>query len=313
MTRTALSTRLAPAAETAWVGRLRHAMPDEKIDCFRSLTPAQRAEVDIAIVANPDPAELTQLPRLVWVQSLWAGVERLVAELGDFPRPIVRLVDPELARTMAEASLAWTYYLFRDMPLYAAQQRDREWVQHPYKRPDKTTVGVLGLGELGTAAAFRLQDAGFNVAGWSRQQKNLTGITCFSGEAGLNDMLAQSEILICLLPLTDRTRGLLNVERLRCLPKAAQIVNFARGPIIDDAALITALDNGHIRHAVLDVFDVEPLPTASSYWGHPSVTVLPHISASTDPESAVRIVANHIAAYRRDGAIPPAVDVARGY
>jgi len=313
MTRIALSTRLAPAVETAWLGYLRHAMPDETIDCFHSLTPAQRADVDLAIVANPDPSDLTQLPRLVWVQSLWAGVERLVAELGDFPRPIVRLVDPELARTMAEAALAWTYYLFRDMPLYAAQQRDREWVQHPYKRPDRTTVGVLGLGELGTAAAFHLRDAGFNVAGWSRQQKDLSGVTCCSGDAGLNDLLAQSEILICLLPLTDRTRGLLNAERLRRLPKGARIVNFARGPIIDNAALIAALDSGHIRHAVLDVFEVEPLPAASPFWGHPSVTVLPHISASTDPESAVMIVADHIAAYRRDGTIPQAVDVARGY
>lgn len=313
MTRIALVTRLSPEAEAAWLGHLQAVLPQERIGAFRSLTEAERAQVDIAIVANPDPADLADLPNLVWVQSLWAGVERLVSELGDFKSPIVRLVDPELGRTMAEAALAWTYYLFRDMPAYAAQQRAVEWHQLSYKRPSRKTVGVLGLGELGTAAARRLQDAGFDVAGWSRSEKTIPGIPCHHGDAGLSDLLARSEIIVCLLPLTAQTRGLLGAARLAELPQGAEIINFARGPIIDTPALLAALDAGQIKHAVLDVFDVEPLPQASPFWAHPRVTVLPHISAATDPESAAAIVAAHITGYRRDGTIPQAVDLSRGY
>lgn len=309
----ALVTRLSPEGERMWLERLSAAMPDEEIRPFGALSPDERAEVEIAIVANPDPAHLAELPGLVWVHSLWAGVERLVAELGDFRPPIVRLVDPELARTMAEASLAWVYYLFRDMPLYAAQQRAAQWVQHPYRRPDRTTVGVLGLGELGSAAAARLREAGFNVVGWSRNPKDLPGVACRSGEDGLAETLAASDILLCLLPLTGETRNLLDARRLALLPRGAKLINFARGPIIDTDALTEALDRGALGHAVLDVFEVEPLPPGSPLWKHPVVTVLPHISAATDPETATAIVAGNIAAYRADGTLPATVDLRRGY
>lgn len=313
MSRIALVTRLTPSSETAWVGHLRRALPGETIDNFHELSPEQRAEVDIAIAANPDPADLLELPGLIWVQSLWAGVERLVAELGTFPRPIVRLVDPELARTMAEAALAWSYYLFRDMPAYGAQQRRREWTQRPYRKPEQTCIGVLGLGELGTRATNRLREAGFRVVGWSRRQKDIEGVDCYSADDGLKEMLSRCNILICLLPLTEQTRNLLDAGTLAALPEGAQIINFARGAIINDAALLAALDSGHIRHAVLDVFSVEPLPSESPYWGHEAVTVLPHISATTDPATAALIVAENILAFRREGILPPAVNLVSGY
>jgi glyoxylate/hydroxypyruvate reductase A len=163
--RIAFVTRLSKDNEEAWVSRLSAVMPDERIVAFGALDAAQRADVDIAIVANPDPADLRLLSGLTWIHSLWAGVERLVSELGTSAKPIVRLVDPQLSHTMAEAILAWTLYLFRDMPAYARQQRDRNWNQLPYRRPDSFTVGILGLGALGAAAAARLRDSGFNVLG----------------------------------------------------------------------------------------------------------------------------------------------------
>lgn len=307
-----VSTAAAPD-NAEWVRELRQAMPDERIVAFEDLSDDARSAATIAIVANPDPSALRDLPQLRWVHSVWAGVERLVADLGDTPLAIVRLVDPQLASTMAEAVLAWTLYLHREMPAYARQQRQRLWQARPYRRPAQRTVSLLGLGALGAASATRLIAAGFTVCGWSRQLKALPGSECFAGSAGLETMLAKTDILICLLPLTPDTRGLLDARRLRCLPHGASLINFARGPIVVDGDLRAALDSGRLEHAVLDVFAVEPLPADHWPWQHPRVTVLPHCSAPTDRQTAAQIVADTIRRYRLTGELPPSVDAARGY
>jgi glyoxylate/hydroxypyruvate reductase len=309
----ALVTRLSPEAEESWLATLRQAMPAETILSIRQMSEYERQRAEIAIVANPDPADLRRLPQLAWVHSLWAGVERLVLELKDFTRPIVRLIDPKLSETMAEAVLAWTLYLSRDMPAYAAQQRQRRWEQLPHRAACDTRVGILGLGALGSAAALTLKQVGFQVSGWSRQAKEIDGITTHAGEEGLKTLLTQSDILVCLLPLTTETTGLLDAEKLALLPPQAGVINFARGRIIATADLVAALDAGHIKHAVLDVFEVEPLDLSSPLWSHPCVTVLPHISAPTNPGTAAAIVAGNIATYRKTGALPAAIDFARGY
>lgn len=306
------------AGETAaFRAALAAAMPEETVLPFPDLSPAQRAAVEIAVVANPLPAEVAQLPALAWIQSLWAGVERLVRERDADGPPIVRLVDPELARTMAEAVLAWTYYLQRDMPAYRAQQADALWRPRPYRSPAETTVGLLGLGALGTAAAARLGQAGFRVTGWSRTPRPLPADVpsagTFTGEAGLSRLLALSDILVCLLPLTAATRGLLDARRLAAMKPGAALINFARGAILVEADLLARLDAGLLAHAVLDVFETEPLPAASPLWRHPAVTVLPHISGPTSPRSAARVVAANVRAFRETGLIPAAVDAARGY
>ncbi|MBU9366046.1 glyoxylate/hydroxypyruvate reductase A [Burkholderia multivorans] len=298
---------------TQWIDALQCAMPDERIVPLDSLDAEARAACDVVIVANPRPEDLRTLPALKWVHSVWAGVERLMRDLADSDLKIVRLVDPQLAGTMAEAVLAWTLYLHRDMPRYAAQQARREWQAHDYTRPERKTVGLLGLGALGEASARRLLDAGFNVSGWSRTRKAIDGVTCHAGEGELGAMLQSADILVCLLPLTPQTTALLNRETLAMLKPGASLINFARGPIVDDAALENALDSGALRHAVLDVFATEPLPADSWHWTHPSVTVLPHISAPTDRETASSIVAGNIRRYRETGAIPPCVDRAQGY
>ncbi|EJK87965.1 glyoxylate/hydroxypyruvate reductase A [Rhizobium rhizogenes] len=309
----ALVTRISDEAEHLWLEALSLRMPEEKIVSFRHLNEEERAAVDIAIVANPDPMDLARLPGLTWIHSLWAGVERLVSEIGDSTLPVVRLVDPQLSRTMAEAVLAWTYYLFRDMPAYARFQRERSWQQLPYRRPEQVTVGLLGLGALGEAAAHRLIDAGFKVIGWSRSAKDIGGIETHSGDDGLNAVLRRSDILVCLLPQTSETRALLNAERLALLPANASLINFARGPIVVSEDLLQALDTGRLSHAVLDVFDVEPLPADAPFWDHPRITVLPHISAPTDRETAAALVADNIRTFRRTATLPSIVDFARGY
>jgi glyoxylate/hydroxypyruvate reductase A len=256
---------------------------------------------------------LRQLPNLVWVHSVWAGVERLLSDLNDTGLHIVRLVDPQLATTMAEAVLAWTLYLHRDMPAYARQQRERHWKANEYQRPQSKTVGLLGLGALGEAAARPLLAAGFQVCGWSRTLKQLHGVECYAGEDGLHAMLAKTNILVCLLPLTEATTSLLNTDRLQLLPPGAALINFARGLIVVDADLRQALDGGHIDHAVLDVFSTEPLPSDSWHWEHPGVTVLPHCSAPTDKHTASKIVAQNITRYTKQGLLPEGVNRQTGY
>ncbi|MBV8503692.1 MAG: glyoxylate/hydroxypyruvate reductase A [Paucibacter sp.] len=301
------------AFETEWIAALQAAMPDETVVPVAQLDAAARETCTVAVVANPRTEDLRLLPRLQWVHSVWAGVERLVSELGDTGLQIVRLVDPQLARTMAEAVLAWTLYLHRDMPRYARQQNERLWRPHDYLTPQNRVVGLLGLGALGEAAAQRLRESGFKLRGWSRTPRTIEGVQCHAGEGGLVEMLSHTDILVCLLPLTPLTRGLLNDMTLGLLRREASLINFARGAIVDDEALRRALDRGTLRHAVLDVFATEPLPIDSWHWAHPAVTVLPHISAPTDRNTASGIVAANIAAYRRCGVVPPCVDRGRGY
>ena len=304
----------SPDERQAWREALPQALDGiADVKPFEDLTDDERTAARVAIVANPDPANVAALPNLVWVQSLWAGVERLMGELpADGPK-IVRLTDPQMAETMSEAVLAWTLYLHRGMPRYVAQQRQKIWQDHELKRPQERTVGILGLGKLGASAALRMKANSFNVIGWSRTEKSIDGIACRHGRDGLLEVLGKSDFIVLLMPLTDETRGLLGRDELSACKKGSSIINFARGPIIDKAALLDALDQGPLGHAVLDVFDVEPLPPSSRLWDHAKVTVLPHISAPTIISTASGIVAGNIGRYFEDGTIPPAVDRDRGY
>ena len=297
----------------AWLGALQAALPEERIVALEMLDADQRADCDVAIVANPDPRALATLPQLQWVHSVWAGVERLVADLQRSPVAIVRLVDPQLAETMAEAVLAWTLYLHRDMPRYARQQATGQWLEHDYLPPQRKTVALLGLGELGLASAARLRAAGFQVSGWSRSRKAVPGVQCFAGDEELPRLLAGADILVCLLPLTPETEGMLDARALGQLRPGAALINFARGAIIDDNALRAALDAQQLRHAVLDVFRTEPLPADQWQWQHPQVTVLPHISGPTNRQTAAAIVAANIRRYRAAGSLPAVVDKQRRY
>lgn len=302
----------APDAQR-WIDALQAAMPEERVVPLAALDAAARAACEVAIVANPRPEDLRALPNLQWVHSVWAGVERLLAALPAGDPKVVRLVDPQLAETMAEAVLAWTLYLHRDMPRYARNQAARQWQPLDYVRPQDRTVSLLGLGALGTAAANRLRQAGFTVCGWSRTRKALPGVACFAGDDELPAMLRRTDILVGLLPLTSQTRGLVDAQVLATLPREAAFINFARGALVDDAALKAALDTGHLAHAVLDVFATEPLPAEAWPWSHPRVTVLPHISGPTDRGTASAIVAANLRSWRTQGLLPPTVDPQAGY
>jgi glyoxylate/hydroxypyruvate reductase A len=172
---------------------------------------------------------------------------------------------------------------------------------------------VLGLGELGSACAAALAGLGFDVAGWSRRPKSLSGLATHAGDAGLDAVLARSEILVLLLPRTPGTEGILNARTLALLPRGAVVLNPGRGALVDDAALLAALDSGQVGHATLDTFRVEPLPVAHPFWTHPAVTVTPHIAAATRPASAARVVAANLSRALAGQPLLHLVDRTAGY
>ena len=305
--------QISTTDKKAWLNKISPFLKNIIIVPFEDLTKEQKLDIEVAIVANPDPKELLELKNLVWVQSLWAGVERLLAELPQAKFGIVRMVDPNLSSTMAEAVLAWTFYLHRDMPKYLLQQKNKIWLQNELIEVKERNVGILGLGNLGRASAEKLFLNGFNVYGWSRNQTNIQGVKCFSSAIGLQKMLKETDILICLLPLTDETDSLLNYKNLGLLPHGASLINFSRGQIVDENALLQHLDSGHLKHAVLDVFDIEPLPKESSLWNSKNITILPHISAPTNIRTASKLVVNNLLQYFETGKIPETVERSRGY
>ncbi|AQT48494.1 2-hydroxyacid dehydrogenase [Bartonella choladocola] len=309
----AFVSRSAQTERDNWLKVLSENLGDEKIIDFNDLKPDDYGAIELAIVANPDPDQLKKLKNLKWIQSLWAGVERMVKELPENAPPIVRLIDPALTEAMAEAVLAWTLYLTRDMPRYHRQQQKRLWQPHSYKPASQWKIGLLGLGQLGKAAAKLLTLTGFQVNGWSKSQKTLDNVTCSSGSTGFMRLIETSDIVVLLIPLTNETTGLLGKNEFAHMKKGASLINFSRGPVIDTDALVDALNKHELDHAVLDVFDQEPLPPDSPLWQNENITVLPHISAPTNKESAAKIVAKNIAHWRKTGNLPPVVNRMRGY
>jgi len=259
-----------------------------------------RATIDAAVVANPPPGRLQGLPRLRLVQSLWAGVDRLLADATLPDVPLARMVDPAMTAAMVETALWAVLSLHRGFFAYARQQRDARWVQQPQRRAADVAVLVLGLGEMGRAVAQALGERGYRVHKWHR------GVP-------LQPLLADAEIVVNLLPLTPETIGLLDARFFGALPQGAAIVNLARGAHLRDEDLLAALDASHVSHAVLDVFAAEPLPPDHAYWRHERVTVLPHVAALTDPLSAASAVAANLRALRDGRPVANLVDRTRGY
>jgi len=309
----AFCSQFSHQEEQEWLKEISPLLRNVAIIPFPQLTTAQKKEVQVAIVANPNLDELVELENLQWVQSLWSGVENLLEATAERNIEIVRMVDPLLSRTMAEAVLAWTFYLHRDMPAYQWQQRNKEWKQHPLIDQRDRKIGILGLGALGKASAQKLLENGFCVQGWSRSPSDVKGVTCYHGKDGFVRLLKETNILICLLPLTVETKGLLNRETLSILPESASLINFSRGQIINEKDLLYCLNHNHLKHAVLDVFDQEPLPRDHPFWESPNITVLPHISAPTNKRSASKIVAKNIGNYLKTGTTPAAVKRKIGY
>ena len=269
-------------------------------------------EVDYIIYApNSAVQDFTPYTRLKAVLNLWAGVENVVRN-PTLKAPLARMVDPGMTQGMMEwvVGHVMRHHLGMDRNILG---QDGTWEPHIPPLAQNRRVTVLGLGELGSACATMLSQLGFDVAGWSRRPKDVKGVTCLAGEDGLSTALSRAEILVLLLPKTPATENLLDAKRLAQMPAGAMIVNPGRGQLIDDEALLAALNRGHIAHATLDVFRIEPLPEGHPYWAHPNVTVTPHIASETRTETASQVVVENI---RRGEAGEPflhLVDRAAGY
>ncbi|PPR23040.1 MAG: Glyoxylate/hydroxypyruvate reductase A [Alphaproteobacteria bacterium MarineAlpha10_Bin2] len=295
-----------------WRAAFAETIPDLKFRIWPDVGDVDAVEV--ALVWDPMQEHLLRFPNLKLIASLGAGVDHLLATttLPDGV-PMTRIVDDNLTQSMREYVLLQTLYCHRQAPAYMVQQRAREWRLRIQSFARERRVGIMGLGVLGAAAADALQQIGFPVSGWSRRQKTLPGVAGFAGLSELDEFLAATDILICLLPHTPDTEGIINSRTLSALPDGACVINAARGGLVVEADLIAALESGRLAHAVLDVTREEPLASDDPLWRAPNITITPHVASITDAKSGARLVADNIRRVRAGEAPHHVVDPKAGY
>ena len=254
-----------------------------------------------------------RFPHLELLFSSGAGVDQF--DFGALPTElrVVRMVEPGIIRGMVEYVTHAVLDLHRDMPAYRRQQRQGLWSPLPVKPAAERRIGVLGLGSLGQAVLAQLRPFGFDCAGWSRSRHAIEGVPCFAGAEELDGFLRRSDILVCLLPLTDATRGMLNGAVFDRLPIGASLVHVGRGPQLIAEDLRRALDAGQLSEAVLDVVDPEPLPEDHPLWRHPRIRITPHIASMTQPTSAAEVVLENLRRFAAGEPLVGEVDRALGY
>jgi glyoxylate/hydroxypyruvate reductase A len=308
----AILFRSTPAATARWRPLLARLMPGREIRFWPEI--GDPAGIEYALVWQPEPGLLARLPKLRLIVGLGAGVDHLLRD-PELPRhiPIMRLVDPYMTDAMSEFVVLQVLRLHRQDLDYLAQQRAREWRELEQKNAAERPVGILGFGTLGQDAGRKLRAIGFPVAGWSRSAKAVAGFPTHAGADGLDALVAGSEILVCLLPLTAATEGILKKALFARLPRGAGLVNAGRGGHLVEADLIPALDAGQLSGAVLDVVREEPLPSEHPFWRHPRIIVTPHIAAETHPPTAAAIIGEAIRRFEAGLPVANLVDWARGY
>jgi glyoxylate/hydroxypyruvate reductase A len=308
----AILFRSTKAATARWRPLLAQLLPEHEIRYWPDI--GDKAAIDYALVWQPEPGLLASLPNLRLIVGLGAGVDHVLRD-PLLPRhvPILRLVDPYMTDAMSEFVVLSALRLHRQDPDYLKQQRDRAWRELEQKNAAERPVGILGFGTLGQDAGKKLQALGFPVAGWRRERREVEGFATFAGAGGLLALLGRSEIVVCLLPLTAETTGILDAAAFARMPRGAAIVNAGRGPHVVEGDLLAALDSGQLSGAVLDVFSEEPLPPEHPFWTHPRILVTPHIAAETHPPTAAPIIRD--ANRRFEAGLPVAnlIDPARGY
>ncbi|WP_456025412.1 2-hydroxyacid dehydrogenase [Pseudomonas capeferrum] len=270
-------------------------------------------EVDY-LAAWQAPDNLMQLlPNLKVLFALSAGVDQL--DLSRLPPglPVVRLLDPGITRGMCEYASWAVLSLHRDMLRYRQQQAARCWQAHLLQPAVNRRVGVMGLGTQAQQILATLAPLGFALSGWARSAHQLPGVDCYAGEHQLPSFLSQCDILLCVLPLTEQTRGILDRQLFAQLPRGAALINMGRGGHLVEEDLLEALGSGQLSGAVLDVLQEEPAPADHRFWDHPQIVLTPHIAAMTQPASAFGVLLENIRRYERGEQMVGEVDRRKGY
>jgi glyoxylate/hydroxypyruvate reductase A len=300
-----------------WIARLRAVLPSHAIATPETLE--ERASIRYALSWHHRPGAFLELPNLKAIFSLGAGVDHVFEDARLPGAPIVRVIDPDLTARMSEWVVMQVLLHHRQFRRYALQQQQGVWAEdedQPAAR--EVRVGLLGLGELGLDAARKLKTLGFDVAGWSRREKPAQDFPSFHGPDGLDSLLARTDILVSLLPLTPDTRGILNAALIAKLARDGRLggpflINAGRGGLQVEADIIAALDSGVLKGASLDVFEREPLPASSPLWRQPNLFISPHNAAISAPQAIARYIAEQILAFERGEPLCNVVDRARGY
>jgi glyoxylate/hydroxypyruvate reductase len=300
-----------------WVERFKVHLPGRDIAVLDE--DFNRSSVRYVATWGPKPGSLSGLPALEAIFSLGAGVDHLMGYPNLPDVPIVRVSQDDLTHRMSEYVVMHCLMHLRDQRLYDAAQRAKRW--EPDRSPpiaSEVRVGIMGFGVLGQDAARKLKVMGFDVAGWSRSPKEIDGHRVFSGPDGLADFLARTDILVSLLPLTPDTRGILNRRLFEKLAGDGRLggpilINVGRGGSQVETDILACLDDGTLKAATLDVFEIEPLPQDSPLWAHPRITITPHNSAVSDPEMTARYIAGQILRHEAGEAFQNVVDRKRGY
>jgi len=300
-----------------WMAKLQKALPDIEVRGWPEL--GNLAEITYAACWKPPAGFLATLPNLKLMVSLGAGVDDMLRD-STLPKhiPLLRVVDADLTARMSEYVLLQVLIHAREQSRLDTNQRLSKWDSFAAHTAKDFSVGVMGLGVLGQDAASKLSMMGFKVRGWSRSAKHITGTECFSGESGMNAFLGGTDILVCLLPATTDTEGMINRDLLSRLSRrgpfgAPVLINAGRGRVQNEADILACLDDGTLYAATLDVFRQEPLPATSAFWHHPKVTVTPHAAADSDPAAICAYVASQIRLFNTGQPVSNVVDVTAGY
>ena len=272
------------------------------------------ADIEYALVWQPPRGELRTYPNLKVIFSIGAGIDHLASD-PELPEgvPIVRMVEPGLTAGMTEFVVMSVLFHHRFMLDYAGQARDRVWREIEQVPPEDRRVGIMGLGVLGRDAAEKLRAFNFDLAGWSRAPKDIPGVASFHGDGGFIPFLNRSDILVCLLPLTAETRGIVDARALGALPRGAAFISVGRGQQVVEQDLLAALESGQLGGATLDVFQDEPLPKDSPFWDHPRVVATPHVASMTIAKGAGAMVIDNIRRHKAGQSLLHVVDLKRGY
>jgi glyoxylate/hydroxypyruvate reductase A len=309
MTRITLMTTIS-SQMTFLEEHLKRAMPEATVTHWPD---EGSLDGEVVVCWKPPAGVMATMPHLRLIHSIAAGVDNVLSdpELPDLP--LCRIVDPLLGKAMAEYALWGTLYFHRDFDRVSANARNGHWHRYDQVAAADKRVGILGLGTLGLQAAQLLKSVGYRVSGWSRSAKQIDGVDVFAGDAELDGFLAQADILICLLPLTPSTTGILNAARLARLPEGAALILCSRGEHLVAADLVAAVRSGHLRGAILDVFPAEPLQPDNALWTEPGILVTPHMAGLAKPRVIAEQIADNIRRLDANEALQNRVDPSHGY